>query len=82
MKCRLACLVAFGMLVMASTPAFADMTGRESILDGDTIEVHGQRIRLFSVDGSEGSPRTSRAAGASSACEREPQCRVTRNFTM
>jgi endonuclease YncB( thermonuclease family) len=28
--------------------AAADLTGRASVIDGDTIEIHGQRIRLFS----------------------------------
>jgi endonuclease YncB( thermonuclease family) len=24
----------------------ADLTGRASVIDGDTLEIHGQRIRL------------------------------------
>jgi endonuclease YncB( thermonuclease family) len=34
-------------------PAAADVTGRASVVDGDTIEVHGERIRLFGIDAPE-----------------------------
>jgi hypothetical protein len=35
------------MLLMASGSAnSADMVGRASIIDGDTLEIHGSRIRL------------------------------------
>jgi endonuclease YncB( thermonuclease family) len=35
-------------------PAFADnLTGQASIIDGDTVEIHGTRIRLWGVDAPE-----------------------------
>ena len=40
-------------LTLLATPALADVTGTDSVIDGDTIEVHGQRIRLYGIDAPE-----------------------------
>ncbi len=40
-------------LTLLVTPAFADVAGVASVVDGDTIEVHGQRIRLHGIDAPE-----------------------------
>ncbi len=37
-------------LCLLATPALADVAGIASVIDGDTIEVHGQPIRLHEID--------------------------------
>jgi hypothetical protein len=46
-----------GALVLISAPAGAadDLTGQASIIDGDTLEIHGTRIRLWGIDAPESS---------------------------
>ena len=44
------------MLVTSSTISLSDdLTGQASIVDGDTLEIHGARIRLWGVDAPESS---------------------------
>ncbi len=40
-------------LCLLVTPALADVVGTATVIDGDTIEVHGQRIRLHGIDAPE-----------------------------
>ncbi len=40
-------------LCLLATPALADVAGTASVIDGDTLEVHGQRIRLHGIDAPE-----------------------------
>jgi len=45
---------AFASLIFAlgmfTLPAYAEIVGRAIVIDGDTIEINGQRIRLYGID--------------------------------
>jgi endonuclease YncB( thermonuclease family) len=44
----------FAAICLCAAPAFADnLTGQASIIDGDTLEIHGTRIRLWGIDAPE-----------------------------
>jgi endonuclease YncB( thermonuclease family) len=41
-------------MTLFAVPAFADdLVGQASVIDGDTIEIHGKRIRLSGIDAPE-----------------------------
>ena len=46
-------LLVAAFVAMFSGVCLADIVGRASVIDGDTIEIHGQRIRLHGVDAPE-----------------------------
>lgn len=61
-----ACGVALGILVSACAPAAShttDMIGRVSVVDGDTLEMRGERIRLWGIDAFESSQLCDRPSG-------------------
>jgi endonuclease YncB( thermonuclease family) len=41
------------LLASVSVGLAADLTGRASVIDADTIEIHGTRIRLWGIDAPE-----------------------------
>ena len=54
--------------IAAGCAAHADMVGVASVIDADTIEIHGQRIRLHGIDAPEGGQICLDAAGQKWRC--------------
>lgn len=53
--CRLFGAAILSVIVLFGPPAEAEpsITGTASVIDGDTIEIHGQRIRFHGIDAPE-----------------------------
>ena len=50
----ISCIRLIATLLATSSPAWAvDLTGQASVIDGNTIEIHGTRIRLWGIDAPE-----------------------------
>ncbi|WP_082494377.1 thermonuclease family protein [Methylobacterium sp. Leaf108] len=56
-------------LLLLTTPALAEpIVGQASVIDGDTFEVRGTRIRLHGIDAPESGQRCKDAAGKDYRC--------------
>lgn len=63
---QICCLI---ILACLSLPALASkITGTASVIDGDTLDIHGQRIRLHGIDAPESGQLCTDAAGKSYRC--------------
>lgn len=50
---RLTAILAIFLIAATTGPVLADIAGTASVIDGDTIQIHGQRIRLHGIDAPE-----------------------------
>lgn len=55
---------------LSASPAThtAEIAGRASVIDGDTLDIHGKRIRLYGVDAPESAQTCTRPDGTSWRC--------------
>ncbi len=78
------CIGLAGQFSIFIVPAQADTTGRATVIDADTIEIRGERIRLDGIDAPESSQTCeadgSFAAPPSQACPRFPPLRLVRRL--
>lgn len=63
---------------VAPAQVAADVSGVARVLDGDTMEVAGARIRLFGIDAPESAQRCTRSTGESWPCGREATAALRR----
>lgn len=62
-------LIAVLATVLAVSPVAAEtITGTASVIDGDTLDIHGTRIRLSAIDAIESRQRCTRPNGAEWNC--------------
>jgi endonuclease YncB( thermonuclease family) len=65
---RIAIFVASLLVAASALARGAEIVGVASVIDGDTIEIHGQRIRLFGIDAPEGGQLCVRSSGEHWRC--------------
>jgi len=57
-----------GVLLTFPVMAVSDIMGTATVIDGDTLEIHGRRIRLYGIDAPESRQGCTRPDGTSWRC--------------
>lgn len=61
-------LIALALTLLAAPAGAATIAGRASVIDGDTIEIHGERIRILDIDAPESRQLCTAADGTEYRC--------------
>jgi endonuclease YncB( thermonuclease family) len=61
-------VLALLLTLLAWPVAAADLTGQASIIDGDTIDIHGERIRILDIDAPESRQTCTKPDGSEWRC--------------
>jgi endonuclease YncB( thermonuclease family) len=66
------------ILILISSAASADtIAGRASVIDGDTIEIHGERIRILDIDAPESRQTCTADDGTEWRCGQQAALRLS-----
>ena len=70
--CRLVAAVLLAIAAGSSLPASADVIGQAQVVDGDTLQVAGERVRLHGIDAPE-SRQSCTLSGSAGPAARTPR---------
>ena len=65
---RIAAFAVLALVVTSGRASAEDLVGRASVVDGDTLEIRGEKIRLHGIDAPEASQRCTRPNGKEWRC--------------